>query len=122
MPSETLLGMFQLPMKISDTIHLIFAVSFFVICGLNSIFLFTLSSKKPKDMEAPKKIRNWIYRISGIIILLSLIILGILMKTIPAEDFDSRRLVLIFEIIMLASFGAAWIIKGNTLFKDSIGV
>lgn len=109
-------------MKISDTIHLIFAVSFFVICGLNSIFLFTLSSKKPKDMEAPKKIRNWIYRISGIIILLSLIILGILMKTIPAEDFDSRRLVLIFEIIMLASFGAAWIIKGNTLFKDSIGV
>ena len=58
-----LVGTFQIPALISDTIHCIAAVIFFLLLAFNSFFLFTKGSGEP---TRNKKIRNIIYRICGV--------------------------------------------------------
>ena len=56
-------GTFMLDSEISNIIHTIFAITFFSILAYNSLFLFT---KGAGEMTKKKKIRNIIYRISGV--------------------------------------------------------
>lgn len=66
-------GTFMIPVAISSLIHNISAVIFFGLLAFNSIFLFTKSNAV--KMTKNKKIRNWIYRICGIGMILSFLIL-----------------------------------------------
>jgi hypothetical protein len=110
---EVLTGSFMvLPSSISGTIHLIFALTFFLLLAYNSIFLFTKSS----GIMTEKKIkRNKLYRISGVVILVSCAI-AILPVAVPA--LKSTKLILIAEIIMLIAFGISWVTKGDMILKD----
>lgn len=56
-------GTFNLPPQLSNTIHTVFAIVFFLLLAYSSFFLFTKSDTKP---EGKKRIRNIIYRICGI--------------------------------------------------------
>lgn len=67
-----LVGTFLIPINISDTIHSICAFIFFGLLAYNSIFLFT---KSKGEMTKNKKIRNIIYRICGVGMLSSFLIL-----------------------------------------------
>ena len=78
-------------------IHLIFAMIFFLSLAYMSYFQFTLGNNK----------RNRIYKICGIVIVVSLILFPI-SKSIPYS-------ILILETIMLLSFGFSWYTKGRTL-------
>lgn len=94
-------GIFQIPVLISNTLHMICAVVFFVILSINSLWLFTKGSIKPTKH---KKIRNIIFRICGVGMLLSF---GILL--LPA--FPIR--IWLVETIALFFFSISWLTKAN---------
>lgn len=108
-------GIFQLSQSTSNYIHLTCAVLFFILLAINSMFLFTRSDV---NVTPQKKIRNVIYLVSGIVILVC--VLGFLLSFILLsleQRFDSKIL-LILESIALLAFGISWLIKGETLFAD----
>ncbi|MBN1695622.1 hypothetical protein JW879_09560 [candidate division WOR-3 bacterium] len=110
------LGVFQISPVISDKIHAVCSVIFFILLAINSIFLFTLTKNKNIPKTRNKKIRNCIYISCGIIILLSLLIL--LIRSLIGVGVENDKTLLVFETIMLLAFGTSWLVKGKTLFKD----
>ena len=94
-------GFFQLPVDISDKIHCTAAVLFFLLLAINSLFLFTLGESNTKQ----KRIRNIIYKVCGIGMFSTLILL-ILPITFSAKIF-------IVEAIALTFFGVSWLVKGQ---------
>lgn len=102
-------GTFMIPVNISDVIHTASAIIFFGILAYNSFFQFTKGSNNP---TRNKKIRNIIYRVCGVGMVLSfsiLLIPGLYIK------------VWLMETIALFFFGLSWLTKADRykwLFKD----
>lgn len=65
-------GTFVIDEKISNIIHVVCAIIFFALLSYNSIFLFT---KNAGEMTQRKKIRNIIYRVCGVGMLASFLIM-----------------------------------------------
>ena len=108
----TLVGTFHIPAVISGWIHNISAIIIFAQLAYNSYFLFTKSSG---ELTAEKKKRNLIFKICGIGMLASFIIL------IPLEILDVSFGTWLVEAIALTFFGASWLTKSQCyswLFKD----
>jgi len=97
--------------ELSGILHMIFSALLFILIAVMSLFLFTKTSG---FMTTKKKIRNLIYRISGIIILLLLVALGIM----NGFKLDWGDFTYYSETVMLLAFGISWFIKGETLFRD----
>jgi hypothetical protein len=92
---------------------------FFLCLSYMTVFLFTKSNKSPHERGLKKTIRNRIYRTCGTLIFLAVLILFAgSIKIIPAEFFKNYPLTFWMETLAIESFGLAWIIKGETLFKD----
>ncbi len=109
-------GMFLINDNISEYIHLTFGTLFFLALSYNSMFLFT--KRQPGKLNREKKRRNFIYRLCGIVMILSILCL-IIYKIFMRETLISKMYpTLIFESIALIAFGVSWLIKGNTFFKD----
>lgn len=112
--TEPYIGTFHLPATTSDTIHMICAIGFFGILAYNSLFQFT---KGVPDPTANKKKRNIIFRVCGIGMIASFILL-------PLGTFDIINIphvIWIIETIALAFFGISWLTKANRyrwLFAD----
>lgn len=103
-------GTFLIDSSISNTIHFICAIAFFGLLAYNSFFLFTKSSG---EMTKKKKIRNIIYRICGIGMVASFLIL-----LLPYF----RIQVWLMETIALTFFGISWLTKADVfpfLFCDT---
>ena len=102
-------GTFMIDKEISNIIHSIAAVIFFALLAYNSFFLFTKSSG---EMTKRKKIRNIIYRVCGIGMVASFLIL-----LLP----PFRIKVWLMETIALFFFGVSFLTKADTypwLFCD----
>ena len=101
---------------IISILHYITSGIFFVILSYMSIFLFTKSSG---NMTPEKKKRNRIYRICGIVMIIS--VAGIPINSIPAihDRIIFLKPTLILESIALISFGFSWLTKGEFLLKDA---
>lgn len=92
---------------------------FFLCLSYITVFLFTKSNKSPNERGLKKTIRNRIYRTCGTLIFLAVLILFVgSIKIIPAEFFKNYPLTFWMETLAIESFGFAWLIKGETLFKD----
>lgn len=106
-------GTFQLPQVVSGWIHNISAVAFFGLLSYNCLFMFTKSSG---FMTRKKKIRNIIYRVCGIGMVVSLLaIVYVTMNGIYAGTW-------LVEAIALMFFGIAFLTKADVypwLFCDS---
>ena len=108
------IGTFQLPAATSDIIHMISALVFFGILAYNSLFQFT------KGMPIPtpnKKKRNIIFRICGIGMIASFILLPLVKYGV----IDVPHVIWVIEFIALQFFGVSWITKANCipfLFAD----
>jgi hypothetical protein len=98
------LGILHLPEGMSGTLHLISASVLFLFFAVQSFFLFTKSRSEW---------RNTVYRICGIIIFLSLVVLMIIFASHQMPRLYPKKVILILEIVMLSSFGIAWVIKGK---------
>lgn len=103
-----IVGTFQLDMTVSYTIHMMCAFAFFGLLAFNSLFLFTKTSG---EMTENKKKRNIIFRVCGVGMVGSF-----LMLLLPIPN-----IIWIVETIALAFFGISWLTKANCypwLFAD----
>lgn len=91
-------------------IHNISAILFFLFCAYYSMFLFT---KTDGMVTEKKKRRNEIYELCGLLIIGSLICI-----IICAAILNILWPILIFETIILWSFGFSWLVKGNFILQD----
>lgn len=116
--SGTPVGIFALPPTISFVLHLVCAVSFFLLLAYLSLFIFTKSDKDPSQQTEQKQMRNHSYRFCGGGVLIATI--GIVISALCLPEWIQDRLypVLIFETIALIFFGIAWLVKGETILKD----
>lgn len=94
-------GTFQIPVAVSAWIHNISAVLFFALLSYISFFQFTKSSG---EMTKRKKIRNIIFRVCGIGMLASFLIL-----VLPSFYIQ----VWLTEAIALLFFGISWLTKSQ---------
>lgn len=103
-------GTFMIDSKISAVIHNASAVIFFVLLSYNSFFLFTKSSG---EMTRNKKIRNIIYRICGVGMIGSFLLLLL-------PNFHIK--IWLVETIALFFFGVSFLTKADIypwLFCDT---
>lgn len=102
-------GTFNIDCNISNILHSLCAVVFFLLLSYNSFFLFT---KTDGNMTREKKVRNIIYKVCGIGMMLSFALL------LLPEFYIQVWLV---ETIALFFFGVSWLTKSQSfsmLFKD----
>ena len=106
-------GTFQIPMNVSSILHNVTAAIFFILLAFNSFFLFTKGDKNP---TSNKKKRNIIFRICGIGMIASFLLL------IPGYIFNIYGMTWVVELIALAFFGISWLTKADIfpfLFCDT---
>lgn len=96
-------GVLGLDSNISGIFHNISAFLFFGLLSFNSLFLFTKSSG---EMTKNKKIRNIIFRVCGVGMLASFLIL-----LIPGSILENKTWVT--EMFALTFFGISWLTKAN---------
>lgn len=102
--TSELVGTFALPAVVSGWIHNLSAVGFFLLLAYNSLYLFTKSSG---IMTESKKKRNLIFKICGIGMIASLVLI------IPVSIFQITTGTWWVEMFALAFFGISWLTKSN---------
>lgn len=103
-------GTFMVNSAVSNIIHFVCAILFFGFLAYNSFFLFTKSSG---EMTRKKKIRNIIYRVCGVGMLASFIIMAF--PYFPCQTWVTEALALFF-------FGISFLTKADIypwLFCDT---
>lgn len=84
-----------------------------------SLFLFTKSDKPASKMGSKKKIRNSIYRVCGILMIIAMLVIGAgAMGFIPETFYRNHCLTYWMETLAVESFGFSWLIKGEVMFED----
>jgi hypothetical protein len=98
-------------------IHLFGAATFFILIIQISMFQFTKGNSKTPE----KKMRNLIYRGCGVAIFISLLIIALYFLYLEKEYpfLIKYKPVFWLETISLFAFGVSWLVKGDTLFKDT---
>ena len=97
--------------NITQWVHYATSILFFLGLAFMEIWQFTKTSDKEPTKR--KKIRNIIYKTCGITMLVVILVCGAI-GTLCKVPF----VLYIGEGIGLEAFGIAWLIKGETLFKD----
>lgn len=99
-------------------VHLGFAGATFILLAILCLFVFTRA--RPHELDGDrlrpwKKLRNTIYIIAGVCMLLPLVAIGIIHSFGSAwrDEWDARNLTFVAEAIMLWFFALAWIVKGR---------
>ncbi len=101
-------------------LHGLFAGIFFGTLALMAIFLFTRKNPDPHKVTDRKRLRNKIYLICGITIVVCLVLL-ILIALVQNLFLSGKPLlqplrpVLVLEWLATWAFGIAWFVKGETL-------
>lgn len=108
-------GVFQLSFEQSHIVHLLMTISFFATFAYITLALFTIIG--PGSLTKQKKLRNRIYKINGVIVLVSLILITMIPFALNTS-IEKLPIILIFESVCLIAFGVSWLIKGEALFKD----
>jgi hypothetical protein len=98
-------------------VHQLSAVALFVVLAYFCFFLFTRtdSAKQPSPR---KRLRNRLYRACGGVIL-ACMGLAALANALPAAARDTIKPLFWCEAIAVLAFGAAWMVKGETIFRDA---
>jgi len=96
---------------LSNVIHYGSSAIFFLLLGYMSYFQFTKTNVTYIGYR--KKSRNLIYRICGLTIFASILILFII-KLFFTPGYST----LFFETVMLTAFGTSWLTKGDAILKD----
>jgi hypothetical protein len=102
--------------EVINLIHFGSAACLFLVLSFFCLFLFTKSSG---IQLIEKKQRNIVYKICGIIILLSIVLI-FLYSVIPAlhKQFIKYKPIFWLEALSLLAFGFSWLTKGEGLLPD----
>jgi hypothetical protein len=98
-------------------IHFLSAAALFLVLAYFSLCLFTKTAKDtPPTRE--KRIRNRIYRVSGVIMLACILGVGVYYVLLRNSALSSLKPVFWLETAALWAFGLSWFVKGETLWRD----
>lgn len=95
-------GLLQLPAHVSSLLHCTSAVIFFILLAFNVLFLFT---KHGDEVTKKKKLRNKIYVVCGVGMLISMALMP-LPISFPAKTWW-------VEMSALSFFAVSWLVKGE---------
>lgn len=101
--------------------HYTFAILLFATLAYFCLVLFKMTAENRK--VTPKKLqRNRVYTVCGSVIIASVLLI-VLFRLLKVEHLvGSLSPTFCFETTALISFGAAWLIKGETFLKDDAPV
>jgi len=98
------------------TAHYLFAALFFISLAANSYFLFTRSDNSL--ITEQKQIRNKIYRICGLLMILFAALIPLGNINFFKQYLEGPYTTFILESLALITFGISWLIKGDTFIQD----
>jgi len=102
-------------------VHTLSGGVFFLTLAFYSLYHFPSSNQSPVEIEPNVGQRNFVYRTSGIVILLSMLAMGAYLLVMPAtwkEILNGYNFLFWMEGIAVWSFAAAWLTKGRALIAD----
>jgi hypothetical protein len=106
---------------ISGYIHMFSGGLFFLTLSLYSLFYFPSSRTSEFEQQPHEAQRDLVYRLSGVVILLSMSAMGVFLFVLPADGkliWNRYNLMFWLEWVALWSFAAAWLTKGQLIFAD----
>lgn len=99
-----------------ETLHFLFSGIFIVALAYFCLRLFPKSSG---DLTEEKIKRNKIYKLCGYCIVISVVLMGIVVKVIDEDIAVRYSLVLWLEVVAFVAFGISWMVKGEMIMKDN---
>jgi hypothetical protein len=100
---------------VERTVHFSSAAGLLLVLAYFSLKIFTKSSGHPTPQ---KLIRNRVYTVCGLLILVCVLLIGLYKSFGEASELALLRPVFWLETIALWSFGFSWFVKGETLWRD----
>lgn len=109
-----------LPVNPSRVLFHYYTSGIFLGClAFMSAFIFTRSDKQPQHRTPNKKMRNRVFRMCALIMLVAvLVILANFAGILSDELFDRYNLTFWMETIALEAFGVSWLVKGELILED----
>jgi hypothetical protein len=102
-------------------LHTISGVAFFLTLAFYSLYHFPTSKAEKHEFAPHEAERNFIYRTSGALILLSLIAMGVYLLLLPEEWghlFNHYNFLFWMQWVAVWAFAASWLTKGRAIFAD----
>ncbi|WP_372715590.1 hypothetical protein [Novipirellula sp.] len=102
-------------------LHSISGGVFFLTLATYSLFHFPSSKANNREMEPHETERNFVYRASGVVILLSMAAMGGYLFLISPEwkrTLNEYNFLFWMEWIAVWAFASAWLTKGRTIIAD----
>jgi len=100
---------------VERTVHFSSAAGLLLVLAYFSLKIFTKSGGHPTPQ---KLIRNRVYTVCGVLILVCVLLIGLYKSLGEASELAVLRPVFWLETIALWSFGFSWFVKGETLWRD----
>lgn len=101
------------------TVHLACAALFFMTLAFFAYFVFTRPPLPKEQLEPRKRARNAIYRICGITIVVSLLLVPLVDLILSDAMTDRVHPLFWLESIMVFAFSTSWLVKGGFLLRDN---
>lgn len=105
--------------SLTGYLHTLSGGVFFMTLAFYSLYHFPRDSRR--EQEPHLRERTWIYRLSGIVILLSLMFMGgylLLLGDQWKRTFNDYNFLFWMEWVAVWSFAAAWLAKGRAIVAD----
>jgi len=102
-------------------LHSISGGIFFLTLAFYSLYHFPSSKAEKREVAPHEAQRNFVYRASGAVILLSMMAMGGYLFLIPEglkRLFNDYNFLFWMEWVAVWSFAAAWLTKGRAIFAD----
>lgn len=108
----------HLPLNdLRNNIHNVFSAALFLVLSSISLFMFTKS--KGVVMTKQKKMRNRVYRICGVLMLICIVVLALYANVRDNLPWLKQyKPVFWLESMALLAFGISWLVKGGLFLKD----
>jgi len=103
---------------VQHTLHFVFAAALFVLLAYISYFRFTRLGDQPTEA---KLTRNHVYRRCTAAMIVCVALIPVVDLTHLAVRLALIRPVFLLETLALWAFGLSWLVKGDTLWRDSPG-
>jgi phosphoglycerol transferase MdoB-like AlkP superfamily enzyme len=104
--------------NVRSTFHFISAGIFLACLAYMSLFLFTKSDKTVSNRSRKKKIRNRIYRVCGVLMILAILVVVAPASIIDPVFYKNNHLTFWMETLAVESFGFSWLVKGEFILED----
>ena len=103
--------------RVLGVLHDVFAIAFFITMALMCLLLFTRSDAAPSERSPEKARRNLVYVVCGVVILVFTVLA--VLSSLASQSFVNEVHPLFWcEAGGTFTFGVAWWVKGQTLWRD----